>query len=76
MVAGPSWSWAFLDYDSAVISDLLIYEGSRIRTLVTVGEPCIEPLGTDVFGVLRTGYLPLIGQTGGIFHITDENCEG
>jgi len=76
MVAGPSWSWARLDYDSAVISDLLIYEKSRIKSLVTIGIPRIEPLGSDVFGTLKTGYLALSGRIGGIFHITNENCEG
>lgn len=76
MIAGPSWSWASLDYNSAVIMDQLIYESRRNRTLVNVGEPFMEPLGPDLFGALRTGYLPLTGQIGGIFHITDNNHKG
>jgi hypothetical protein len=72
----PSWSWASLDYNSAWINDLLIYERSRIGSLVNIGEPFMEPLGPDLFGALRTGYLPLTGQTGGLFHITDGDHEG
>lgn len=76
MFAGPSWSWASLDYNSALINDLLIDESSRISPLVTIGQPFLEPLGTDLFGALRTGYLSLTGQIGELFHITHNSHEG
>jgi len=36
----------------------------------------MEPLGPDLFGALRTGYLPLTGHIGGLFHITNWYHEG
>ena len=73
---GPSWSWAALDYTSASIEDLLVSADCRVEALVSVPEVHIEPLGSDVFGPLRGGYLRLTGRIGRIFSLADTNREG
>lgn len=59
---GPSWSWAALDYGSALISDQLVRESDRVRSLVLIQSAHIEPLGSDLYGLLNGGYLELKGQ--------------
>ena len=74
--AGPSWSWAFLDYISAEINDVLIYTDCRVGALVRVLEVYVEPIGPDAFGLLRTGYIRLVGRVGRIFSFEGRFLEG
>jgi hypothetical protein len=73
---GPSWSWAALDYTSAPIENVLVYDNCRVEALVSILEAHIEPLGSDEFGPLRGGYIRLTGRIGRIFSFADTSREG
>ena len=75
-LAGPSWSWASIDHSGALICDLLVYAGCRVKALVNVVDARTKPLGSDEFGPLQGGYLVLAGRIGRIFSLTDESREG
>ena len=64
LILGPSWSWAALDYGSAYIIDLLIWddEDNRVRPLVLIQNVHIEPLGPSEFCLLKGGYIEMKGR--------------
>lgn len=73
---GPSWSWAALNYTSAPIENVLVYDNCRVEALVSILEAHVEPLGSDEFGPLRGGYLRLTGRIGRILSLADTSREG
>jgi hypothetical protein len=50
---GPSWSWAALDYPSALIHNLVTLEDRRVKSLVNILEVHMELVGSDSFGLSR-----------------------
>jgi hypothetical protein len=73
---GPSWSWAALDYTSALVENVRVYDNCRVKALVSILEAYIEPLGSEEFGPLRGGYLRLTGRIGRIFPLADTSRDG
>ncbi|KAK3989434.1 heterokaryon incompatibility protein-domain-containing protein [Cladorrhinum sp. PSN332] len=71
----PSWSWAALDYGTALIADLLIPQQCRVKSLVLVRSVYIEPRGSSVLGLLKDGFLELRGRVGRMFPITVDRVE-
>ena len=62
-MAGPSWSWASLDFEYADVD--FVFSGNIEDTLVRVVEEAgIESKSSNIYGDLSRGYIKLQGRIG------------
>lgn len=66
VLTGPSWSWAALDYTSALIDSVSTPVSCQQELFVTILEAQVYPVGSDAFGPLRGGYIALMGRIGSV----------
>lgn len=67
-MAGPSWSWASLDFDYADID--FLHPANIQDTLVNVVEARVESASGNIYGHLSGGYIKLEGRIDQVFHAT------